>query len=186
MQAYPREINLFFLDNNSRDRITRVADGYELANSRRTFGAEELEELINNQPQVFSPNVILRPLFQQRGTACCSIRWRSRRIILLDAAKTLFGHHGIEMPVLVLKRLCHPWWTIQAVKNCRNWVWNLMLCSVILSNWLKHMCLQQAGEEIDLEIEKKQLEKTYRASLKRQQRLTLPLKKQWRRKRLRP
>ena len=162
VQAYPREINLFFLDNNSRDRITRVADGYELANSRRTFGAEELEELINTQPQVFSPNVILRPLFQQRVLPAVAYVGGAGELSYWMQLKTLFGHHGIEMPVLVLRDSV----TLVDHTSCKK-LQKLGLEPDAMfgdiEQLVKAYVSQQAGEEIDLEIEKKQLEKTYRS-----------------------
>lgn len=65
-QVHPREINLFYFDNNKRKRIVENADGtYQLFNSDKKFGKEELLDELKNNPQKFSPNVILRPLYQQ-------------------------------------------------------------------------------------------------------------------------
>jgi bacillithiol synthase len=65
-QVHPREINLFYFDNNKRKRIVENADGtFQLFNSDIKFRKEELLNELKNNPQKFSPNVTLRPLYQQ-------------------------------------------------------------------------------------------------------------------------
>ncbi len=62
-QISPREINLFYLGQFSRDRIVKDADTFRAADRVWTFS--ELIEHLHNQPQNFSPNVVLRPLYQE-------------------------------------------------------------------------------------------------------------------------
>lgn len=65
IQVNPRAINLFLLGDNSRDRIERVGDHFQLVHSQRLFSHEEILQLLDKQPELFSPNVVLRPLYQQ-------------------------------------------------------------------------------------------------------------------------
>ncbi len=63
-QVHPREINLFFLDENSRERIVKKEDGtFEWNNF--SCNAIELLEMMDLKPQDFSPNVVLRPVYQE-------------------------------------------------------------------------------------------------------------------------
>jgi bacillithiol biosynthesis cysteine-adding enzyme BshC len=62
-QVFPREINLFYLQNNSRERIIRENDGFQLGNN--LVSKEQLLKMIEENPESFSPNVILRPLYQE-------------------------------------------------------------------------------------------------------------------------
>lgn len=64
VQVHPREINLFFLDENSRERIVKNNDGTFSWNGF-TCNAIELLEMIDLKPQDFSPNVVLRPVYQE-------------------------------------------------------------------------------------------------------------------------
>lgn len=65
-QVHPREINLFYFDNNKRKRIVKNTDGtFQLHNSDKIFYKEELFNELKIYPQKFSPNVTLRPLYQQ-------------------------------------------------------------------------------------------------------------------------
>ena len=62
-QVFPREINLFYLQNNARERIIREQDGFQLGNN--LVSKEQLLKVIEVNPESFSPNVILRPLYQE-------------------------------------------------------------------------------------------------------------------------
>jgi bacillithiol biosynthesis cysteine-adding enzyme BshC len=64
LQATPREINLFYLSENSRERIIKNGDMYDVSGVG-SFTEEELMLLVDNEPERFSPNVILRPVYQE-------------------------------------------------------------------------------------------------------------------------
>ncbi len=63
----PREINVFYLSNGSRERIVKNDDtGYRVLNTDITFTRDELLEHLQSHPENFSPNVVLRPLYQEK------------------------------------------------------------------------------------------------------------------------
>ena len=64
LQATAREVNLFYLSENSRERILKVDDGFFIEGQGPRSLAELLEES-KEYPERFSPNVILRPLYQE-------------------------------------------------------------------------------------------------------------------------
>ncbi|MCC5945006.1 MAG: bacillithiol biosynthesis cysteine-adding enzyme BshC [Bernardetiaceae bacterium] len=65
-QVTPRNINLFYMDKDLRARIERNQDGsFQVVDTDLRFEAEELIELLQSQPERFSPNVVLRPLYQE-------------------------------------------------------------------------------------------------------------------------
>lgn len=63
IQVHPREINMFFLSENNRNRIIPIGSEYQIGNENYT--KEQLFELLEKQPESFSPNVVLRPLYQE-------------------------------------------------------------------------------------------------------------------------
>ncbi len=66
-QVNPRDINLFFLDEGYRERITRTKQGkFETADKKNHWTAEELTKLLKQNPEAFSPNVVMRPLYQEQ------------------------------------------------------------------------------------------------------------------------
>ncbi|MCU0430276.1 MAG: bacillithiol biosynthesis cysteine-adding enzyme BshC [Cytophagaceae bacterium] len=64
-QVHARDINLFYLDGHSRKRLTRKGDGVETADGSRRWTWEEISSEANLHPERFSPNVVLRPLYQE-------------------------------------------------------------------------------------------------------------------------
>lgn len=65
IQVNPREINLFYIDENLRERIVFEDERYSVLNTNITWTTPEIKEEIKNHPERFSPNVILRPLYQE-------------------------------------------------------------------------------------------------------------------------
>ena len=64
VQAHPRDINLFYLADNLRERIEQRDSHYEVLNSGIRFSREELLNELREHPERFSPNVILHGLYQ--------------------------------------------------------------------------------------------------------------------------
>ncbi len=62
-QAQIQPINFFHLQGDKRSKIIKVEDGFSINNQFST--KEELLLEINNHPEYFSPNVFLRPLYQE-------------------------------------------------------------------------------------------------------------------------
>ena len=64
-QVNGREINLFFVDKHSRQRIVRDGEDFLLADTKRRFTREEMQRILDEAPEHFSPNVVLRPIYQE-------------------------------------------------------------------------------------------------------------------------
>ncbi|MBD0254970.1 MAG: bacillithiol biosynthesis cysteine-adding enzyme BshC, partial [Cytophagales bacterium] len=64
-QVNPREINFFYLHGRLRERILPQGDGFAVLNTEVSFTAAEMEDLIGRHPERFSPNVMLRPVYQE-------------------------------------------------------------------------------------------------------------------------
>ena len=64
-QAYPREINFFYLGDGFRDRIIFEDDRYKVLNQDISFTANEMKIEIERHPERFSPNVNMRPIYQE-------------------------------------------------------------------------------------------------------------------------
>lgn len=65
IQVNPREINLFYIEDHLRERIIFENDKYVVNNTKITFSKEEIFNLLESNPEKFSPNVIMRPLYQE-------------------------------------------------------------------------------------------------------------------------
>ncbi|MFB3387833.1 bacillithiol biosynthesis cysteine-adding enzyme BshC [Flavobacterium sp. LAR06] len=65
VQVNPREINLFYIEDDLRERIIFENDKYYVNNTKISFSKEEIFKLLESNPEKFSPNVIMRPLYQE-------------------------------------------------------------------------------------------------------------------------
>lgn len=65
IQVTPRRINLFYLTENSRDRIVEENGVYQVLNTDRIFSKTEILKELEDHSHRFSPNVLLRPAYQE-------------------------------------------------------------------------------------------------------------------------
>ena len=64
-QAYARPINLFYLKPGSRERIEQVGNEWVLADGTQRWDEPSLRAELSTHPERFSPNVILRGVYQE-------------------------------------------------------------------------------------------------------------------------
>ncbi len=64
-QMFPRPINLFYLSHQLRERIEKQGDRWQVLNTGISFTKEALLDELHAHPERFSPNVALRPVFQE-------------------------------------------------------------------------------------------------------------------------
>lgn len=64
-QVNPREINLFYLDQGLRERIIEEDGAYYVNDTEIKWSQEQLLQVLEQEPQRFSPNVMMRPLYQE-------------------------------------------------------------------------------------------------------------------------
>jgi bacillithiol biosynthesis cysteine-adding enzyme BshC len=65
VQVNPREVNLFYLTDAYRKRIIPVENGFAIDDTDIVFTTASLLEELEVHPERFSPNVIMRPLYQE-------------------------------------------------------------------------------------------------------------------------
>ena len=65
IQVNPREINLFYLTKALRERIIEKDGIYFVNDTDISWTKEEILKEVNETPERFSPNVIMRPLYQE-------------------------------------------------------------------------------------------------------------------------
>ncbi len=64
-QLNARDINFFYLFEGSRQRIIKENGVYKTLNGREICPESEISELIEAHPERFSPNAMMRPLYQE-------------------------------------------------------------------------------------------------------------------------
>ena len=103
VQASGRTINLFYLKDNKRERIEATSNGFAIANTDLKFTKEELFLELKNNAERFSPNVILRPVFQEMILPNVAFIGGGGEIAYWLELKNVFDKAGSFFPPLVLR-----------------------------------------------------------------------------------
>ena len=103
VQVNPREINLFYIDQNLRERIIFEDDLFKVNHTDIQWGKNELRQHLNAYPERFSPNVIMRPLYQEVILPnLCYIGGGGEMIYWLQL-KSNFEAQKVTFPMLLLR-----------------------------------------------------------------------------------
>ncbi|MDF2451432.1 MAG: bacillithiol biosynthesis cysteine-adding enzyme BshC, partial [Bacteroidota bacterium] len=100
-QVTPREINVFYKGKGIRERIEKKGERFAVLNSEINFSKGELEELIENNPEKLSPNVVLRPLYQQKILPNVAYVGGPGELAYWLEYKNMFDAFKISMPILI-------------------------------------------------------------------------------------
>ncbi len=101
IQVNPRLINCFFMENGLRARIEKQEDYYVVVGTDKKFTKQELENLIETNPEKFSPNVVLRPLYQQHILPNIAYVGGPGELAYWLQYKAMFTEFTINFPILV-------------------------------------------------------------------------------------
>ena len=102
-QVYLREINCFCLDQDVRERIEVTNNEYKRVQSGITYSETEMKGIIENFPQKISPNVILRPIYQQNILPNAVYIGGPAEIKYWMQMSPLFDLHQVPCPRLQLR-----------------------------------------------------------------------------------
>lgn len=100
-QATPREINFFYLGDGFRERIVWEDERFLVLNTGINFSRMEMEAEIENHPERFSPNVVMRPLFQEKILPNLAYIGGGGELAYWLERKSQFEHFGINYPMLI-------------------------------------------------------------------------------------
>lgn len=103
VQVNPREINLFYIEDNLRERIIFENDKYFVNNTKTSFSKEEILKLLESNPEKFSPNVIMRPLYQEVILPNLCYIGGGGEIAYWLELKSFFDAVNITFPILLVR-----------------------------------------------------------------------------------
>lgn len=102
-QVNGREINFFYLKNTLRERIVFENGHYKVNNAEISFTTEELIQEIESCPERFSPNVVMRPLYQEVILPNIAYIGGGAEVAYWMQLKANFDFYKIDFPVLLLR-----------------------------------------------------------------------------------
>ena len=95
---------MFYISNSkSRERIIFDNNKFYILNTALVFTKEELLTELNHHPEKFSPNVILRPLYQEMVLPNVAYIGGGGEIAYWFELKTMFEKFNTNFPLLVLR-----------------------------------------------------------------------------------
>lgn len=103
VQVNPREINLFYLEKGLRERIIEKEGRYFVHEKKISWSKEELLELLENAPEKFSPNVIMRPLYQEVVLPNLCYIGGGGELAYWFELKAYFEKEKVPFPILLLR-----------------------------------------------------------------------------------
>jgi bacillithiol biosynthesis cysteine-adding enzyme BshC len=102
-QVYPRQINLFYLKPGVRERIEKHGEQWLVLNTDLKFTEDQLRQELKEHPERFSPNVVLRPLYQECILPNLAYIGGGGELAYWFQLKGMFEHFKVPFPMLVLR-----------------------------------------------------------------------------------
>jgi len=100
-QAAPREINLFYMKPGLRQRIVQEDGMFQVLHTNLTFSEAEILAELDQHPERFSPNVVLRPLYQEMILPNLAYIGGGGELAYWLERRSLFQHFNIPFPMLL-------------------------------------------------------------------------------------
>lgn len=104
IQAHPRAINLFYLNEGLRERIEYNQHEWRVLHTDISWHQAELLDMLRKHPERFSPNVILRPLFQEMILPNIVFIGGGAEVAYWLQLKSLFEQHNVFFPAIHLRQ----------------------------------------------------------------------------------
>lgn len=101
-QVHARPCNFFYLTDAYRERIEKDEMGnFEVLHQELTFTPDQIKEEINLHPERFSPNVVMRPLYQEVILPNLAYIGGGAEIVYWLQLKANFDQYQIPFPILI-------------------------------------------------------------------------------------
>lgn len=103
VQSDGRDLNLFYLKENSRARIEKQGDSYIVVDTDIRFTEEEIVRELHANPERFSPNVILRGVYQETILPGVAFIGGGGELAYWMELKNVFNEVKVHYPILQLR-----------------------------------------------------------------------------------
>jgi bacillithiol biosynthesis cysteine-adding enzyme BshC len=102
-QVGQREINLFYIEDGIRERIYAEGNMYYANNTDISWSESELLQLVDSNPEKFSPNATLRPLFEEVILPNIAYIGGPGELAYWFQLKHNFDRQDVPFPMLILR-----------------------------------------------------------------------------------
>lgn len=148
-QVRTRPTNLFLLDDTGRHPIDRAEEGgFELRDDGRTFTEADLLDRLEREPEAFSPNVVLRPLMQDRILPTAAYVAGPSEVSYFAQYRGVYEWAEMDMPII------HPRASVSLVESKVEKVldkFDLSICR--FGDQLDHLFQEIVVREMEVDID---------------------------------
>ena len=157
-QAFARPINLFYLSDGNRGRIERDGEGFIIIDSNKRFTEDELMVELEAHPESFSPNVVLRPLFQEFILPNVAYVGGGGELAYWMERKQQFQDFGIFFPTLIRRN------SLMIISKSQNQMLSKVGFSIdeifaLEDDLIRTYLERKSHGELDLSLENEQISK---------------------------
>lgn len=163
-QAAPREINLFYMRNDVakpfRERIVLENERYAVLNTDFSFDEADILQELQAHPERFSPNVVLRPVYQEMILPNVAYVGGGGELAYWLERKRQFEHYNLHFPVLV-RRHSVLWIEPEGQKKWQKLGFSWADLFAETEALVKQYIAAHAAAEISLQTEMADLQEIY-------------------------
>ncbi|NVJ86887.1 MAG: bacillithiol biosynthesis cysteine-adding enzyme BshC [Algoriphagus sp.] len=152
-QIFPREINFFYMDHGIRERIEQQGEEYVVLNSDLRFTRSELEKIIEEHPERLSPNVVLRPLYQETILPNLAYLGGPAEVVYWLQLKGVFDHFDVPFPILLPRNFALVLEPL-IVQKMEELGWSVSDLFRDFDDWKKKFVAQEASVEFECSKER--------------------------------
>jgi bacillithiol biosynthesis cysteine-adding enzyme BshC len=162
IQVNPREINLFYIRDEVRERIIFKDDIFFVNETKWQFTKDELLTELSHFPERFSPNVMTRPLYQEAILPNLCYIGGGGELAYWFQLKPYFEAEKIPFPILLLRNSALLYTQKQAkkIKNLDLQLSDFFQAKHELATQITH---QISDITIDFSTQKEHLQKQFEA-----------------------
>ena len=102
-QVNPRNLHLFFLEEGKRHRLIKSGNGFTWEGRAQSISSEDMMKWVEQFPEKFSPNVLLRPLYQEVILPNIAYIGGGGELAYWLELKSFFDAQKIPFPLLILR-----------------------------------------------------------------------------------
>ena len=155
-QIFPREVNFFYLEKGIRERIVRTEAGFIVLNTNNSFTESEMRTLIQEHPERFSPNVVLRPLYQEMILPNLAYLGGPSEVVYWLQLSGIFEYFKVPFPVLLPRNFALIL-DLNTTRKMQQMNWEISDLFVPFQHWKKDFVLNESDLDISMEQERKEL-----------------------------
>ena len=104
IQVNPREINLFYMEDTIRLRLVEKNGTFSTPNGEYSWSISEMDEILFDSPEKISPNVVLRPLYQEIILPNLAYVGGAGEISYWLELKPMFDTYNVDFPLPLVRQ----------------------------------------------------------------------------------